>query len=108
MPGHGPDGFRVTLAPCNPLVKATDVPARRAPAREADRVRRFDERPFEVAVDVRSDHRRARSGPDDAGPRRLEREGQARARLAAAICQLAHGLPRGARSRRDVTPGVTD
>src|SRR5262245_61214434 len=53
MPGHGPDGFRVTLAPCNPLVKATDVPARRASAREADRVRRFDERPFQVAVDVR-------------------------------------------------------
>jgi hypothetical protein len=53
MPGHRPDGFRVVLAPRHPLVEATDVAARGAPARKPDRVRRFDERPFEVAVDVR-------------------------------------------------------
>src|SRR5262245_65924664 len=52
MPGHRPDGFRVPLAPRDPLVEATDVAARRAPACQADRVRRFDERPLEVAVDV--------------------------------------------------------
>ena len=52
MPGHRPNGFRVPLAPRDPLVEATDVAARRAPACEADRVRRFDERPLEVAGDI--------------------------------------------------------
>src|SRR5712692_10582805 len=53
MPGHRADGLRVALAPGDALVQAADVALRRAPARDADRVRGFDERPFQVAVDVR-------------------------------------------------------
>src|SRR5438046_1866758 len=52
MPGHGPDGLGVTLAPGEALVEATHMALRRAPAPDADRVRSFDERPFEIAVDV--------------------------------------------------------
>ena len=54
MPRHGPDGLRVALAPGDTLVEATDVAVRRAPPPDADRVRGFDERPFEVAIDVRT------------------------------------------------------
>ena len=55
MPGHRPDGLRVTLAPGEPRVEATDVAVRRAPARQADRVRRLDVRPLQIAVDVRAE-----------------------------------------------------
>ena len=54
MPGHRPDGLRVTRAPAEPLVEATDMAGRRAPAREADRVRGFDECPLQVAIDIRT------------------------------------------------------
>jgi hypothetical protein len=51
MAGDGRDGGRVAFAPSETLVEPTDVAPRRA-AIEADRVRGFDEGPFEVAVDV--------------------------------------------------------
>src|SRR5437870_9714747 len=54
MPSHRPDGLRVALAPGDALIEATLVAVRRAPAPDADRVRGFDERPFEIAVDVRT------------------------------------------------------
>src|SRR5918996_565580 len=54
MPGHGPDGLRVALAPGYAVIEATHMAVRRAPAPDADRVRGFDERPFEIAVDVRA------------------------------------------------------
>ena len=38
---------------------------------------------------------------DDADPRRVEREGEARARLGAALAELARGVPRGS-----TTPGA--
>ena len=50
--GRGADGVRMALAPGDALVEATDVAARRAAAIEADGVRRFDEGPLEVAIDV--------------------------------------------------------
>ena len=53
MPGHCSDGLCVPLAPRNALVEAADVAVGRPPTREADRVRGFDERPLEIAVDVR-------------------------------------------------------
>src|SRR5512134_71003 len=52
MPRHGADGLRVALAPGDALVEATDVAVRVAAAHQTDRVRGFDECPFEVAVDV--------------------------------------------------------
>jgi hypothetical protein len=52
MPGHGPDGLRVTLALRDAVIEATHMAVRRAPARDADRVRGFADRPFEIAVDV--------------------------------------------------------
>src|SRR5437899_6676905 len=53
MPSHRPDGLRMALAPGDALIEATHVAVRRPPAPDADRVRGFDERPFEIAVDVR-------------------------------------------------------
>ena len=46
MASDGADGLLVALAPGNALVEAANVPARRAAAIEADRVRGLDERPF--------------------------------------------------------------
>src|SRR2546422_7502816 len=43
MPGHGPDGLRVALAPGNANIEATHVALRRPPVRDTDRVRGFDE-----------------------------------------------------------------
>src|SRR2546425_6680064 len=61
VPGHCPDGLRVALALGDALVESTDVAVRLASAHEADRVRGFDERPLEVAVDVRAEPTEARS-----------------------------------------------
>src|SRR5215467_15880191 len=55
MPSHGADGLRMALAPGDALVEATDVAVRVAAAHQTDRVRGFDERPLEVAVDVRAE-----------------------------------------------------
>src|SRR4029450_3379254 len=52
MPRHGADGLRMALAPGDALVEATGVAVRVAAAHQTDRVRGFDECPFEVAVDV--------------------------------------------------------
>ena len=52
MPRHGADGLRMALAPGDALVEATRVAVRVAAAHQTDRVRGFDECPFEVAVDV--------------------------------------------------------
>src|SRR5215467_227928 len=54
MPSHGPDRLRVALPPGQALIEAAHVAVGRAPAMETDRVRRFDERPLEVAVDIRT------------------------------------------------------
>src|SRR2546428_5620854 len=54
MPGHGPDGLRVALAPGNANIEATHVALRRPPVRDTDRVGGFDECPFEIPVDVRA------------------------------------------------------
>ena len=52
MPRHGADGLGMALAPGDALVEATGVAVRVAAAHQTDRVRGFDECPFEVAVDV--------------------------------------------------------
>src|SRR5215467_13718243 len=52
MPSHGADGLRMALAPGDALVEATDVAVRVAAAHQTDRIRGFDERPLEVAVNV--------------------------------------------------------
>src|SRR4030095_5368618 len=52
MPRHGADGLRMALATGGALVEATCVAVRVAAAHQTDRVRGFDECPFEVAVDV--------------------------------------------------------
>src|SRR2546426_6015768 len=53
MPGHGPDGLGVALPPGDAVIEATHMAVRRPPAPDADRIRSLDERPFEIAVDVR-------------------------------------------------------
>jgi hypothetical protein len=50
MSGHCPNGLRVALAPGDAVIETAHVAACRAAPRETDRVRRFDERPLEVAV----------------------------------------------------------
>jgi hypothetical protein len=55
MPGQRPDGLRVALAPGDAFIESTDVAMRLASPQEADRVGGFDERPLEVAVDVRAE-----------------------------------------------------
>src|SRR5207245_6390938 len=52
MPGYGADRLRMALAPRHALVETTNVAVRRAAARLADRVRGFDEGPFQVVVHV--------------------------------------------------------
>jgi hypothetical protein len=52
MPGHRPDRLRVARAPGDAFMQPAHVARRRAPARQTDRVRRFDEGPLAVAVDV--------------------------------------------------------
>src|SRR5262245_66493581 len=52
MPSDGADGLVMPLAPGDALVEATDVAVRVAAAHQTDRVRGFDERPLEVAVNV--------------------------------------------------------
>ena len=53
MPGDGPDRLRVALPPGHALLEATHVAVGRAPAVQTDRGRGVDERPLEVAVDIR-------------------------------------------------------
>src|ERR687892_479769 len=67
MPRHGADGLRMALAPGDALVEATDVAVRGAAAHQTDRVRGFDECPFEGAVDV--------GGEGPLGPRVTPRVG---------------------------------
>jgi hypothetical protein len=52
MSGYRPDGLRVTLAPRDPFIEPADVTRPRAPTRQTDRIRRFDEGPLQVTVDV--------------------------------------------------------
>ena len=52
MPGYRPDRLGVTPTPRHAVIQPTDVARCRTPARQTDRVRRFDEGALEVAVDV--------------------------------------------------------
>ena len=52
MPGYRPDGLRLALAPRDPFIQPADVTRPRAPTRQTDRIRRFDEGPLQVTVDV--------------------------------------------------------
>src|SRR5262245_26447960 len=60
MPGHRPDGLRVALPSGHAFIEPAHVAVRRAAPGEANRVRRFDEGPLEVTVDVWA--RRTESG----------------------------------------------
>src|SRR5215467_2316390 len=53
MPSYGPNRLRVALPPGQALIEATRVAVGHPPAMQTDRVRRFDECPLEVAVDLR-------------------------------------------------------
>src|SRR5437667_4807815 len=50
MPGHGPDGLCVALAPGNADIEATHVALRRPPAPGTRRLRRFAGSPVEMTV----------------------------------------------------------
>src|SRR5262249_15048791 len=52
VPGYCTDGLRVALPTGDTFIKTTDVTSGRTPTGQADRVRRLDECPFEIAVDV--------------------------------------------------------
>jgi len=54
MPRHRPHRFLVALALTNPQVELTDMPRRTAAMSETDDVRRLDEGPFQIPIDVRS------------------------------------------------------
>jgi len=53
MPSHGLDRLRAALPPARRSLEATHVAVGPAPAMQTDRVRRFDERPLEVAINIR-------------------------------------------------------
>jgi hypothetical protein len=63
MPRYGADSRRMALAAGDALIEATDVTVRVAAAHQTDRVGGFDERPLEVAVDVRAGPTEARLAP---------------------------------------------
>jgi hypothetical protein len=54
VPGYCTDGLRVALPTGDAFVKTTHVTRGRTPTGQADRIRRLDECPFEIAVDVRA------------------------------------------------------